>query len=278
MLTRDVIKHLNAVREFTRNLLHLFCVQQLYVHRFQIEEQCLDSLAWKSSSPLWEQIDHYGDTLPERQQADTPVISDAEQHSAAGEKVSKQLFKVVKAPAEKVAPEPKTSDAADIASSSAALSGDDQSVIVKAKSRGGPLILFCRKFYKLAYLRILELCKHLNYLDKTYLQKIWTIFEYSITKQFHLMRDRHLDQILMCSIYVFGRNNKFETTFRDIMTSYRKLPQATSAVYRDVHMTKTGEYFGNYLVELYLWAKEAIFEIIFGKLVIKAKNSVVYLA
>lgn len=209
----------------------LFCIQ--------IEEQCLDSLAWKSSSPLWEQIEHYGDTLPERQQTDAPVINDADHHSP-GDKVSKQLFKTSQNKTVEKTNEKQAINDVEIASSSSTTI-DDQIVVVKSKSRGSPLILFCRKFYKLAYLRILELCKYLNYLDKTYLQKIWTIFEYSITKQFHLMRDRHLDQILMCSIYVFGRNNKFDTTFRDIMTSYRKLPQATSAVYRDVHMTKTGE-------------------------------------
>lgn len=45
----------------------------------------------------------------------------------------------------------------------------------------------------------------------------------------------------MCSIYVFGRNSKFDTTFKDIMTSYRKQPQSTSDVYRDVHMSTSGE-------------------------------------
>lgn len=52
------------------------------------------------------------------------------------------------------------------------------------------------------------------------------------------MRDRHLDQILMCAIYVFGRNARFPTTFKDIMMSYRKQPLTTSNVYRDVHMTE----------------------------------------
>lgn len=98
--------------------------------------------------------------------------------------------------------------------------------------------LFFRKFYKLAYLRMVEICRHLNYLNDQFLQKIWTIFEYSITKETELMRDRHLDQILMCAIYVFGRNGKFQTTFKDIMLSYRKQPQTTSDVYRDVHMTE----------------------------------------
>lgn len=88
-----------------------------------------------------------------------------------------------------------------------------------------------------------EICLHLNYLTDLYLQKIWTIFEYSITKKCELMRDRHLDQLLMCAIYVFGRNAKFPTTFKDIMISYKKQPQATSDVYRDVHMNESDKEF-----------------------------------
>lgn len=88
-----------------------------------------------------------------------------------------------------------------------------------------------------------EICLHLNYLTDLYLQKIWTIFEYSITKKCQLMRDRHLDQLLMCAIYVFGRNAKFQTTFKDIMLSYRKQPQTTSDVYRDVHMNESDREF-----------------------------------
>lgn len=212
-------------------------------------------MAWKSSSPLWEQIEQYGDTLPERQQTDAPIGTDNErfQHSP-GEKVSKQLFKtsgateIVKSEpsADKKTAENQTTDTSSTTATTtqqppAIEPKNGETPNIKQTKRVSSLFLFFRKFYKLAYLRIYELCKNLNYFDESYLQKIWTIFEYCITKQFHLMRDRHLDQILMCSIYVFGRNNKFDTTFRDIMTSYRKQPQSTSAVYRDVHMTENGE-------------------------------------
>lgn len=66
------------------------------------------------------------------------------------------------------------------------------------------------------------------------LQKIWTTFEYSILQHIDLMQDRHLDQLLMCSIYIFARVRNLPIQFKDIMTEYRTQPQAESHVYREV--------------------------------------------
>ena len=61
--------------------------------------------------------------------------------------------------------------------------------------------LFFRKFYLLAHLRMKFLVNNLN-LNDDLLRMIWTMFENSIIEQTDLMKDRHLDQIWMCSIYV----------------------------------------------------------------------------
>lgn len=63
--------------------------------------------------------------------------------------------------------------------------------------------LFLRKFYQLAHLRLKDLCKNLQFTNNTeLLRKIWTLFEYAILEHTELMKDRHLDQILMCCVYV----------------------------------------------------------------------------
>lgn len=65
------------------------------------------------------------------------------------------------------------------------------------------LKLFSRKFYQLAHLRLKDLCKNLQFTNNTdLLQKIWTLFQYAITDHITLMKDRHLDQNLMCCVYV----------------------------------------------------------------------------
>ena len=44
------------------------------------------------------------------------------------------------------------------------------------------------------------------------------------------MKDRHLDQMLMCAIYVTSKVTKDDRTFHDIMKCYRQQPQANSEV------------------------------------------------
>lgn len=68
----------------------------------------------------------------------------------------------------------------------------------------GPMQIFLRKVYLLGWLRISKLCTELNLCEKKP-DKIWTIFEHSITHKIHLLQDRHLDQIIMCAIYIYIR-------------------------------------------------------------------------
>lgn len=83
-------------------------------------------------------------------------------------------------------------------------------------------------------------------------RKIWTIFEDSI-RHTNLIKDRHLDQLLMCAIYVIckvGSIMKIPDLFTVIMRYYRLQPQACSSVYRDVLIERAkvvGEYDLGYL-------------------------------
>nr|CAD7444289.1 unnamed protein product [Timema bartmani] len=104
--------------------------------------------------------------------------------------------------------------------------------------RAGSLGLFFRKFYHLASVRMQDLCKNLAITDRDLKRKIWTCFEYTIIHHMDLMKDRHLDQILMCSVYVICKVAVKEKTFTDIMRCYRHQPQAASHVYRSVLLRK----------------------------------------
>ncbi|CAD6197743.1 unnamed protein product [Caenorhabditis auriculariae] len=48
------------------------------------------------------------------------------------------------------------------------------------------------------------------------------------------MECRHLDQNLLCCVYVITKIAYMEITFTDIMAHYRRQPQANSRVYREV--------------------------------------------
>ncbi|XP_029614995.1 retinoblastoma-like protein 2 [Salmo trutta] len=105
-------------------------------------------------------------------------------------------------------------------------------------SNNGPqkkssLSLFFRKVYHLASVRLREMCAKLD-ISSELRRKIWTCFEYSLVHYTELMMDRHLDQLLMCAVYVMTKVTKEDKSFQNIMKCYRSQPQASSSVYRSV--------------------------------------------
>uniref|UniRef100_UPI0037E87ECD retinoblastoma-like protein 2 isoform X1 n=1 Tax=Semicossyphus pulcher TaxID=241346 RepID=UPI0037E87ECD len=99
--------------------------------------------------------------------------------------------------------------------------------------RKGSLSLFFRKVYHLASVRLRDLCAKLD-ISSDLRRKIWTCFEYSLVHCTELMMDRHLDQLLMCAVYVMAKVTKEDKSFQNIMKCYRTQPQASSNVYRCV--------------------------------------------
>lgn len=97
-------------------------------------------------------------------------------------------------------------------------------------NKTGSLGLFFRKVYHLAWLRLRDLCEKLNISDEELRRKIWTCFEYSLRNHTELMRDRHLDQILMCAVYSITEVTSNNRSFEDMMACYRQQPQAQSHV------------------------------------------------
>uniref|UniRef100_A0A8C1JMV2 Retinoblastoma-like 1 (p107) n=1 Tax=Cyprinus carpio TaxID=7962 RepID=A0A8C1JMV2_CYPCA len=83
--------------------------------------------------------------------------------------------------------------------------------------------------YHLASVRLRDLCLKLD-ISSELRGKIWTCFEHSLLHCTDLMKDRHLDQLLLCAVYIISKITKQEHTFQDIMKCYRTQPQANSHV------------------------------------------------
>lgn len=105
--------------------------------------------------------------------------------------------------------------------------------VASSPLRKGSLSLFFRKVYHLASVRLRDLCAKLD-ISSDLRRKIWTCFEFSLVHCSELMMDRHLDQLLMCAVYVMAKVTKEDKSFQNIMKCYRTQPQATSNVYRSV--------------------------------------------
>lgn len=105
------------------------------------------------------------------------------------------------------------------------------------KLKTGSLALFFRKVYHLAHVRLRELCDRLDITDEELQRMMWTCMEHVLVKHVDLMMDRHLDQILMCAVYVMAKVTGKDQSFQNIMKCYRLQPQAQSHVYRSVLLT-----------------------------------------
>ncbi|KAB1262645.1 Retinoblastoma-like protein 1 [Camelus dromedarius] len=90
-----------------------------------------------------------------------------------------------------------------------------------------------QEVYHLASVRLRDLCLKLD-VSNELRRKIWTCFEFTLVHCPDLMKDRHLDQLLLCAFYIMAKVTKEERTFQEIMKSYRNQPQANSHVYRSV--------------------------------------------
>ncbi|KAM8892820.1 retinoblastoma-like protein 2 isoform 2-T2 [Spinachia spinachia] len=99
--------------------------------------------------------------------------------------------------------------------------------------RKGSVSLFFRKVYHLASERLRDLCSKLD-ISSGLRRKIWTCFEHSVVHCSNLMMDRHLDQLLMCAVYVMAKVTKEDKSFQSIIKCYRTQHQANSNVYRSV--------------------------------------------
>ena len=102
----------------------------------------------------------------------------------------------------------------------------------------GSLALFFRKLYHMASVRLRDLCERMQIEEEDDLRrKIWTCFEHTLVNHTDLMVDHHIDQILMCAIYVMAKVTGNSQSFQNIMRCYRMQPQAQSHVYRSVLLT-----------------------------------------
>ncbi|VDI37744.1 retinoblastoma-like protein 1 [Mytilus galloprovincialis] len=102
----------------------------------------------------------------------------------------------------------------------------------------GSLALFFRKLYHMSSVRLRDLCERLHIEEEDDLRrKIWTCFEHTLVNHTDLIVDHHIDQILMCAIYVMSKVTGNSQSFQNIMKCYRMQPQAQSHVYRSVLLT-----------------------------------------
>ncbi|XP_055087925.1 retinoblastoma-like protein 2 [Periophthalmus magnuspinnatus] len=161
-------------------------------HLLKVVEMTVERLAWTSDSPLWEEIRANEGKLPTCQQVMSP----------------KELE------------DPMRMEQLDQDSIQAEQTSDQQNRTLNRLQRNIRLYIFARKVYRLMHKRLRTLCSALNLQDEKRL-KIWTCFEYSLVHHFDLLRDRHLEWLLLCAIHGVTKNTKDELPFKHIIHCYK---------------------------------------------------------
>lgn len=178
----------------------------VFSHFAQVEEKVLESLAWTSNSPLWEEVRANEGHLPTCQQVMPPA----------------QLEKPIRTDSEP----------------GLSARTDQEPSAVNRPERSSSLQLFARKIYMLMGKRLRELCSLLDISDELRL-KIWTCFEHSLVHCIHLVANRHLDQLLMCAIYIIARITRSDIPFKHIMKCYKSQLRTSNSVCKNVLISES---------------------------------------
>ncbi|XP_067948910.1 retinoblastoma-associated protein-like isoform X2 [Watersipora subatra] len=96
------------------------------------------------------------------------------------------------------------------------------------------LDMFMNKVCRLAYHRLQMFCNALT-IPRDVAPKVWTCLEYCIKYRHDLLKGRHLDQIIMCSLYAICKVIDKEVKFKVIVAAHEKLPhKPDSSIYKRV--------------------------------------------
>ncbi|XP_051902931.1 retinoblastoma-associated protein [Hippocampus zosterae] len=207
-LSKDIVKHL----ETCENLI-------------------MEQIAWKTDSPLFELLkqEHEGGAV---EQAEAPASFNQplqHNHTAADLYLSpvRPCLRIV--PPE--SPATPGAQAAAPAPSQPAPQATGQNV---RHLKSNSLSLFYKKLYRLAYTRLKMLCSYLLSPYPELEPIIWTLFQHTLQHKYELMRDRHLDQLMMSAMYAICKVKSVDLRFKAIVSSYKNMPNTNQETFKHV--------------------------------------------
>ncbi|XP_034539381.1 retinoblastoma-associated protein [Notolabrus celidotus] len=207
-LSKDIVKHL----ETCENLI-------------------MERIAWRTGSPLFELLkqEHEGGAA---EQVETPAsFSQPLQHNHT----AADLYLSPMRPGHRILP-PESPGAPNSQASSQLPTLPANQTPRHTKSNS--LSLFYKKLYRLAYLRLKMLCSYLLSSHPELEPIIWTLFQHTLQHEYELMRDRHLDQLMMSAMYAICKVKSVDLRFKTIVTAYKNMPNTNQETFKHVLMSE----------------------------------------
>ncbi|XP_031713108.1 retinoblastoma-associated protein isoform X1 [Anarrhichthys ocellatus] len=207
-LSKDIVKHL----ETCENLI-------------------MERIAWRTDSPLFELLkqEHGGGAAD---QVETPAsFSQPLQHNHT----AADLYLSPMRPGLRVLPpESPPTPGSQASSQPSAQPAGQTPRLPKSNS----LSLFYKKLYRLAYTRLQILCSYLLSSHPELEPIIWTLFQHTLQHEHELMRDRHLDQLMMSAMYAICKVKSVDLRFKTIVTAYKNMPNTNQETFKHVLITE----------------------------------------
>ncbi|XP_041807744.1 retinoblastoma-associated protein [Chelmon rostratus] len=206
-LSKDIVKHL----ETCENLI-------------------MERIAWRTGSPLFELLkqEHEGGAA---EQVETASFSQPLQHNHT----AADLYLSPMRPGHRVLPPESSATATSQASSQPPTQPTGQTPRLP---KSNSLSLFYKKLYRLAYMRLKMLCSYLLSSHPELEPIIWTLFQHTLQHEHELMRDRHLDQLMMSAMYAICKVKSVDLRFKTIVTAYKNMPNTNQETFKHVLITE----------------------------------------
>ncbi|XP_053926508.1 retinoblastoma-associated protein isoform X3 [Cuculus canorus] len=191
--------------------------REMIKHLERCEHRIMECLAWQSGSPLFDLIKQSKEREGQTDQPEpTSSLNVPLQHNHTAADL---YLSPVRPPLSATS----TPDAQPTATPQ-----------TQKPQKSTSLSLFYKKVYLLAYLRLRTLFFRLLSDHPDLEPLIWTLFQHTLQNEYELMRDRHLDQIMMCSMYGICKVKNVDLRFKIIVSAYKELPNTNQETFKRV--------------------------------------------
>ncbi|XP_037544032.1 retinoblastoma-associated protein [Nematolebias whitei] len=217
-LSKDIIKHL----ETCENLI-------------------MERIAWRKDSPLFELLrqeqEHESGAA---EQVETPAsFSQPLQHNHT----AADLYLSPVRPGQRILPleSPVTPPSQSTSQPAPQASCQPHTQVTSQaprQAKSNSLSLFYKKLYRLAYTRLKTLCSYLLSSHPELEPIIWTLFQHTLQHEYDLMRDRHLDQLMMSAMYAICKVKSVDLRFKSIVSAYKNMANTNQETFKHVLITK----------------------------------------
>uniref|UniRef100_A0A8C7KZ37 Retinoblastoma 1 n=1 Tax=Oncorhynchus kisutch TaxID=8019 RepID=A0A8C7KZ37_ONCKI len=200
-------------------------------HLERCEHLIMETIAWREDSPLFELLKRTREEGPVEQAEPPATLNQPLQHNHT----AADLYLSPVRPSSRTLPAPE---------STAPPSSQPSAPVPHQTPRhpkSNSLSLFYKKLYRLAYMRLKMLYTQLLTSHPELEPIMWTLFQHTLQNEYELMRDRHLDQLMMSAMYAICKVKNVDLRFKTIVTAYKNMPNTNQETFKHV-LIREGQY------------------------------------